>query len=76
MLFQTRKTFVRLRNTNEDICDAFWELSDLHIDSKVIKTINVQKHSKEIGQIIHVTSGVQPNFTKLQEYFYMQIKQK
>ncbi len=76
MLFQTRKTFVRLRNTNEDICDAFWELSDLHIDSNGIKTINVQKGSKEIGQIIHVTSGVQPNFTKLQEYFYMQIKQK
>ncbi len=69
MLFQTRKTFVRLRNTNEDICDAFWELSDLHIDSKVIKTINVQKRSKEIGQIIHETSGVQPNLKSYKNTF-------
>ncbi len=27
MLFQTRKTSVHLQNTNEDIFDAFWELS-------------------------------------------------
>ncbi len=30
------------------------------IDSSVIKMINVQKRSKEIGKIIHVISGVQP----------------
>ncbi len=28
MLSQTQKTFVHLRNTNEDIFDEFWELSD------------------------------------------------
>ncbi len=42
-----------------DIFDAFRELSDPPIDSNVITTINVQKRSKEIGKIIHVTSGVQ-----------------
>ncbi len=30
------------------------------IDSKGPYTIKVQKHSKEIAKIIHVTSGVQP----------------
>ncbi len=40
---------------------AFWELSDLPIDAIVINTINAQKQrSKDIGQIIHVTSRVQP----------------
>ncbi len=29
MSFQTRKAFVHLRNTNEDIFDEFRELSDL-----------------------------------------------
>ncbi len=28
MLFQTHKTFVHLQNTNEDIFDEIWELSD------------------------------------------------
>ncbi len=28
MLFQTRKTFIHLRNTNEDIFDEIQELSD------------------------------------------------
>ncbi len=28
MLFQTHKTFVHLQNTNEDISDEIWELSD------------------------------------------------
>ncbi len=28
MLFQTRKTFVHLQNTNEDIFDEIQELSD------------------------------------------------
>ncbi len=28
MPFQIRKTFVHVRNKNEDIFDAFWELSD------------------------------------------------
>ncbi len=28
MSFQTRKTFVHIQNTNEDICDEIWEVSD------------------------------------------------
>ncbi len=60
MSFQTRKSFVRLRSTNWDIFDAFWQLYDRPIYSNVINMINVQKRSKEIGKIIHVTSGVQP----------------
>ncbi len=39
--------------------DEFWELSDPPIDSKGTTTIKVQKHSKDIGKIIHVTSVVQ-----------------
>ncbi len=58
--FQTCKTFVHLRNTNLDIFDEFWELSDPPIDSKDPYTIKVQKGSKDIVKIIHVTSGVQP----------------
>ncbi len=59
MSFQTHKSFVRLWNTNEDIFDAFRQLSDSSIDRNVINMTNVQKRSKEIGKIIHVTSGVQ-----------------
>ncbi len=40
MSFQTRKSFVHLRNTNEDIFDAFWQLSDPPIDSNVINTVH------------------------------------
>ncbi len=56
---QTRKTFVHLRNTNYDIFDAFFEPSDPPIDSKGPNTIKVQKRSKDIVKIIHVTSVVQ-----------------
>ncbi len=59
MSFQTRETFVHLQNTNEDISDAFWELSDPPIDSTDPNTIKAQKQSKDIVKIIHVTSGVQ-----------------
>ncbi len=57
MLFQTS---VHLRNTNEDIFYENWELSDPPIDRKDPYTIKVQICSKDIGKIIHVTSGVQP----------------
>ncbi len=60
MSFQTCNTFIHLRNTNEDIFDAFGELSDPPIDSKDPYTIKAQKRSKEIIKIIHVTSVVQP----------------
>ncbi len=59
MSFQTRKPVVHLRNTNEDIFDEFREHSDPPIDSKGTTMIKVQKHSKDIGKITHVTSGVQ-----------------
>ncbi len=58
MSFQTCKTFVHLRNTNEDIFDEFRELSDPPIDSKDPYTIKVQKRSKDIVKIIHVASVV------------------
>ncbi len=60
MSFQTCETIVHLHNTNEDIFDEIQELSDPPIGSKDITTINAQKSSKDIGKIIHVTSGVQP----------------
>ncbi len=60
MSFQIRKTFVHVRNTNEDIFDAFWELSDPPIDSKDPNTIKVHKCSIEIVKIVHVASVVQP----------------
>ncbi len=40
--------------------DGIWELSDPPIDSKGPYTIKVQKRSKEMSKIIHMTSGVQP----------------
>ncbi len=58
MLFQTCKTSLHLRNTNEDIFDAFRELSVLP-DSKDPYMIEAQKRSKEIIKTVHVTSGVQ-----------------
>ncbi len=60
MSFQTCKTFVHLRNTYQDIFDKFRELSNPPLDSKYSYTINVQKRSKDIIKIIHVTSVVQP----------------
>ncbi len=59
MSFQTHKTFVHLQNTNEDIFDGIWELSDPPIDSKDITNDQAQKHSMDISKIVHVTSGVQ-----------------
>ncbi len=53
MLFQTCKTSLHLRNTNEDIFDAFLP------DSKDPYMIEAQKRSKEIIKTVHVTSGVQ-----------------
>ncbi len=53
MSFQICKTFVHLRNTNQDIFDEFWDLSDPPIHSKDPYTIKAQKR---IIKIIHVTS--------------------
>ncbi len=43
-----------------NLLEASCELSGPPTYSNVINTINVQKRSKDIGKIIHVTSGVQP----------------
>ncbi len=65
MSFQTLKNFrtqikiVFLWNPR-----AFWP----SIDSKGPTTFKVQKHTKNIDKIVHVTSVVQP-FMKLREYF-------
>ncbi len=56
--------------------NAFWEFSDPPIDSNVINMINVQKCCREIGRIIHVTSGFNCNFTELREYFLYAKKTK
>ncbi len=48
-MFQTCKTFVKLRKTNEDVFDEFRELSDPPIDSKDPNTI------KDIVKVVHVT---------------------
>ncbi len=42
------------------IFDELQDLSDPPIDSKDPNTIKAQKRSKDIGKIIHATSGVQP----------------
>ncbi len=56
MSFQTCKTFVCLGNTNEDIFDEIWELSDPPIDSNATETFKAQKDSKDIVKIDHVIS--------------------
>ncbi len=49
MSFQTHKTFAHLR-----------EPSDPAIDSNATDTFKAQKGSKDIFEIVHVTSVVQP----------------
>ncbi len=53
----THPHVVRLWNTNEQI---FAEIRELSIDSNGTTTIKVQKGSKGIHKIVHVTSVVQP----------------
>ncbi len=48
MMFQTFKTFVHLRYTNEDIFDVIRELCDPALDSKGTTTFKAQKRSKDI----------------------------
>ncbi len=76
--FQTRKTSVHLQNTNQDIFDGIWQLSDPPIDSKGPSTTKVQKLSKEIGKIMSPMwhQGFNRNFTKLREYFVRKEKKK
>ncbi len=57
MSFQTRKTFVHLRNTNEDIFDEFQELSDPPID---IKDPNTQCWGKLLLKVMHYNIALLP----------------
>ncbi len=52
MSFQAHKTFVNLRNTNEDIFDEIRELSG-RIDSKATDMFKAQQDSKDIVKIVH-----------------------
>ncbi len=65
MSFQTRKTSVHLLNTNEDIFDGIWELSDPPIDSKDPYRIKD-----------HVTSVCQLEFYETTRILFAQRKQK
>ncbi len=56
MSFQTCKTFVQLQNTNKDIFDEIQELSDPEKTTTELPTFKVQKGSKDIDKIVHVTS--------------------
>jgi len=60
MSFHTRKTFIHLQNTNEDIFDEIGWLSEACIYSKTINTFNAQKATKDIFKTVHVTTVVQP----------------
>ncbi len=58
MLFQTRKSFVRLRNTIEHILDENREVCDCPIDCQVNTTVKAQKSMKGIVKIVHLPSVV------------------
>ncbi len=59
MSFQTCKTFVYFWNTNQDIFDEIRELSGPQYTAAQLKYSQVQKRSKDIGKIVHVTLVVQ-----------------
>jgi len=59
MSFQTRKTFVHLQNTNEDICDEIGELSVPPKTATQLKYPQVRKRSKYMCKTVHVTSVAQ-----------------
>ncbi len=60
MSFQTRKPFVYLRNTNEDIFDEIWAFWAC-IDSNATDTFKAQKCSKNIVKIVHVKKKIFKN---------------
>ncbi len=59
MSFQTHKTSIHLRNTNEDIFDEIRELSDPAQTAKQRTCSQVHKRSKYICKTVHVTSVAQ-----------------
>ncbi len=62
MSFQTRKSFIRLRNTNVDILDENRETCDCPIGCQVILTVKAQKSMKSIARMVHLPSVVQSEF--------------
>ncbi len=60
MSFQTRKSFLCLWNTIEDILNENWEACDCPIDCQVNYIVKVQKSMKHIFRILHLPSVVQP----------------
>ncbi len=58
MSFQTRKSFVRLRNTISDILDENREACDCPIDCQVNNTFKARKSMKHIARILHLPSVV------------------
>ncbi len=59
MSFQTRKSFIHLRNTILDILDDILVFGCL-IDCQVNDTFKAQKSMKDIVKIVHLPSVVQP----------------
>ncbi len=68
MSFQTRKSFVRLRNTIKDILEENREACDCLIDCQVINTVKDQKSIKGIVKIVHLPSVV--HVMKRREYAF------
>ncbi len=76
MSFQTRESFVRLRNTIQNILGENRVACDCPIYCQVNNTVKAQKSMKDIVKN-HVTSKKHHrNFTKLREYFLYAKKTK
>ncbi len=56
MSFQTRKSFVRIRNTIKDILDENWEDYNCPIDCQKMFTLKAQNSMKNIIRIVHLPS--------------------
>ncbi len=76
MLFQTLKSFVRLRNTIWDILDENWEACDCPIDCQVITTVESQKSMKSIVRILHLPSVVQSEFYEATRILFVRKENK
>ncbi len=70
MSFQTRKTFIHLRNTNDEI----EELSDPPLTATQLKCSQVQKRSKYTSK--NRPCDISGSTVTLREYFFVQRKQK
>ncbi len=71
MSFQTHKTLVILRNTNNDICNEIRELSDPANTTMQLKCSQTQRRNKDIVKTVHVTSVVQLYFYKAMRILFV-----